>query len=106
MAEYIKRYDAMKICQNYSTHCFSVSDAKGQDIADKIEDEIAEIPTADVVEVKHAYWQINELKHTKAKFITCSICDSVIDCNYTSIDENEFDFCPYCGAKMDGRRDT
>ena len=36
------------------------------------------------------------------KFIKCSACNSVIDCDCTNIDENEFDFCPNCGAKMKG----
>lgn len=52
MVEYIKRSDAMKICQEYSSHCFVSNDANGQDIADRIEDDIVKIPTADVVEVK------------------------------------------------------
>ena len=39
MMAYIKRVDAMKICRKYSTHCFASSDAKGQDVADKIEDD-------------------------------------------------------------------
>lgn len=102
MAEYIKRYDAMKICQNYSTHCFSVSDAKGQDIADKIEDEIAEIPTADVEEVKHGEWKT--VVYNDTCIATCSSCrrQSVErECNATSFKlENEF--CRKCGAKMDG----
>lgn len=52
MAEYIKRTDVMKICEGYSEHCFSSNDAKGQDIADRILDDVVEIPTADVEEVK------------------------------------------------------
>ena len=51
MAEYIKRSDAMRICQQYSSHCFSTNDASGQDIADRIENDIVKLPTADVVEV-------------------------------------------------------
>lgn len=51
MAEYIKRSDAMKVCQDYSSHCFTTNDASGQDIADRIENDIVVIPTADVVEV-------------------------------------------------------
>lgn len=52
MADYIKRTDVMKICENYSEHCFNSSDANGQDIADRILDDVVEIPAADVVEVK------------------------------------------------------
>ena len=51
MPEYIKCHDVMKICQQYSQHCFNVNDAKGQDVADRIEDDVVKLPTADVVEV-------------------------------------------------------
>ena len=51
MAEYIKRSDVMKVCQDYSSHCFFTNDAKGQDIADRIENDVVAIPTADVKEV-------------------------------------------------------
>ncbi len=62
-------------------------------------------PTADVKEVKRGHWKVNEYPKQGKKFITCPACDSVIDCNYTKIDENEFDFCPYCGADMRGDTD-
>ena len=52
MAEYIKRTDVMKICEGYSEHCFNSSDSRGQDIADRILDDVVALPTADVVEVK------------------------------------------------------
>ena len=51
MPEYIKRMSAMTICERYIQHCFETDDNRGQDIADRIFDEITEIPTADVVEV-------------------------------------------------------
>ena len=40
--------------------------------------------------------------NSRREFITCSTCNSVIDCIYQNVDEREFDFCPYCGAKMKG----
>lgn len=61
---------------------------------------VSEIPIADVEEVKHGEWKVEF--HNGKKFIICSVCDSVIDCYTTYIDENEYDGCPYCRAKMDG----
>ena len=58
---------------------------------------------ADVEEVKHGEWKVEF--HNGKKFITCSACGSVIDCYATYIDENEYNGCPYCRAKMDGKRD-
>jgi hypothetical protein len=102
MAEYIKRTDVMKICEGYSEHCFNSNDSKGQDIADRILDDVVEIPTADVVEVKHGEW-----KHTVEKgnvynhhFFNCSLCGASA---FTSGYEK---YCHECGAKMDERRDT
>ena len=51
MADYIQRTDVMKICEGYSEHCFHSNDSRGQDIADRILDDVVEIPSADVVEV-------------------------------------------------------
>jgi DNA-directed RNA polymerase subunit RPC12/RpoP len=102
MAEYIKRTDVMKICEGYSEHCFSSSDAKGQDIADRILDDVVEIPTADVEEVKHGYW-IEQEDMFCAVYYTCSNCRN----DWTTIDgtpqENFMNYCPNCGAKMDGK---
>ena len=43
--------DVMKICEDYSQHCFNSNDARGQDIADRILDDVVELPTVDVAEV-------------------------------------------------------
>lgn len=110
MAEYIKRTDAMTICERYSQHCFESSDASGQDIADRILDDIAEMHTADVVEVKHGEWirhkpnteqmkKFHDLGIGKALSInsiywTCSCCDSWGTPRYN--------YCQNCGADMRG----
>ena len=51
------------------------------------------LSTADVVEVKHAYW-IEE----GGKVPECSNCKKIFG--------NKGDYCIHCGAKMDGRRDA
>ena len=60
--------------------------------------EIEEIPTADVVEVRHGYWDDCE----------CSVCGKMHPSLY--LDEWELEYriketpyCPNCGAKMDGK---
>lgn len=53
----------------------------------------AKIPTADVVEVRHGEWQSRYKKKYKYR---CSLCNGDSDlCS---------DYCPNCGAKMDGKR--
>ena len=56
---------------------------------------------ADYKEFKHGSWLVNI--YNNKKFITCTACNSVIDCSYINVDENEFDYCPYCGDKLDGK---
>ena len=62
------------------------------------------MPTADVVEVKHGKW----LKKTDDIYYwyECSECSERPPCDRYK--ETFFsDYCPHCGAKMDGeRRDT
>ncbi len=92
MAEYIKRSDVMKICEDYSQHCFNSNDSNGQDIADRILDDVVEIPTSDVEEVKRGKW----IK--KRNMYECSICSYTFFAN----SPNGFNYCTGCGADMRG----
>lgn len=59
---------------------------------------LADVPTVDAVEVVHGRWiEFNS-------FMTCSECDT--DWYYGDNDTDRFDYCPNCGAKMDGERKT
>ncbi len=56
---------------------------------------LIQVPAADVEEVKHGYWELD---------MYCSVCGYLYDTGeYT----NANDYCPKCGAKMNGeRKDT
>ena len=59
---------------------------------------IENAPTADVVEVKHGYWYDID-SDVGWELVGCSICRR----EYSLCDgEDKTDYCPYCGAKMDG----
>lgn len=61
-------------------------------------DIISEQPTADVQEVRHAEWVLQENKHPEA---VCSNCGREV---VYQIVNNRWEFenyCPHCGAKMD-----
>lgn len=58
-----------------------------------LEDFLEEVPTADVVEVKHGYW-IED-----GEYQVCSVCGEE-----HHWDEYRATYCEDCGAKMDGRR--
>lgn len=57
-------------------------------------------PAADVVEVRHGEW----IKHPYHKYWECNLCDgsAPVDCQKEEFYQS--DFCPSCGAKMDGER--
>ena len=99
MAEYIKRTDVMKICEGYSTHCFNSNDSKGQDVADRILDDVVAIPTADVVELKRGEWELSKYVYGTGMIVLpleykCSLCGKGAPL--------KMNYCPECGAKMDG----
>ena len=59
-------------------------------------------PTADVVEVKHGEWIEDSLVDDAS---ICSLCGYTdYRFNYDR-DERGSNYCPHCGAKMDGRSD-
>ena len=88
MANYIKRTDVMNICEKYSEHCFHSNDSRGQDIADRILDDVVEIPSADVEEVVRC----KDCKYYTSKG-TCT-CDQWLF-DDVNIDVMLNDFCSY-----------
>ena len=59
--------------------------------------------TADVQEVRHGHWIEKNLDGFRKVECSCSMCGWSGVENYDSyVDIHDFEFCPYCGAKMDG----
>lgn len=52
------------------------------------------IPTADVVEVRHGEWR--EVNNRYPRYV-CTICNHLFN-------NKNYNYCPNCGAKMDGER--
>ena len=66
------------------------------------DDALKHLPTADVVEVKHEEWkpivkQDNYFEPPYCDTCKCSACEYKID-----VSETVYNYCPHCGAKMDG----
>lgn len=101
MTRYI---DANKI--EYKTMSFPVLDGmlvRTKDIDNIVErQDIDNIPTANVQEVKHGKWVENGLeeKEGEVMYIRCFRCS---ECN-GKVNE-KFKFCPHCGAKMDAKKE-
>ena len=57
-------------------------------------------PSADVAPVVHGRW-IEQEKYTFGVMYDCSICDNrILDTGHS------WNYCPVCGAKMDGGADN
>ena len=54
------------------------------------------LPTIDAVEVVHGRWIPKEDGFWRKQILICSNCEARNALNY------EFNYCPNCGAKMDG----
>ena len=66
----------------------------------EIEKLIADAPTVDAEPVRHGRWQVNEMFGYKD--MTCLSCGWLFE--YYGGLEEEWNYCPRCGAKMDGER--
>ena len=92
MAEYIERGAAKDellswaVCINHPEHLMREDAIYVLDA----------IPAADVAPVRHGRW-IEHEKYTFGVMYDCSICDNLILDNGHS-----WNYCPNCGAKMDG----
>ena len=70
--------------------------------ANKIIDRIRCAPAADVAEVRHGRWISVE---ADVRF-RCSLCDCEVSTSWDYEQDGMFDYCPCCGAKMDGGADN
>lgn len=98
MNDYINREDAIKANENYVPY-----QRLGEDRQSYMNRILKELPSADVVKVRHGYWERDEIDF----MAVCSCCKKVCMLE-TLYDKDDiphvelYDYCPNCGAKMDG----
>ena len=92
MDEYIKREAAIRALMNDSTEQVGYS---REDAADCIR----YMDAADVAPVRHGRWLLDEKRYV----VYCSECSKPVS-YYPNIKDvrEENNYCPNCGAKMDG----
>ena len=92
MAEYIKREYAIDAVLDvyYDTPDIDLS-------GEKFEAAILKIQAADVAPVRHGRWEMNS---DRPDNIICTNCDAGFD--VWKYEAKDFNYCPKCGAKMDG----
>ena len=59
---------------------------------------LREAPTIDVAPVRHGRWV--SVSHKLARI--CSVCNRDEPYKFADIDADVYNYCPNCGAKMDG----
>ncbi len=91
MAEYIEREEAMHIA--FKSPFFS----------DALMEEMKAIPAADVAPVRHGHWitTSGEVFPGSSQFLCYSHKHEECGFQYVDMNENEYDYCPNCGARMD-----
>ena len=91
--EYIDLYE----CRDdfYATVLDILSEDSTNDRANQIIDAFDYLPAADVAPVRHGRW-VKEKSDVLIHW-HCSVCEK---CYF--LEEPNADYCPHCGAKMDG----
>ncbi len=89
MAEYISRNRLLVVLDKNFGH------TSGAAVLKQL---IENAPAADVVEVKHGKWEENRYAFCNV----CSECGTIVDRSAIKWQSGELNYCPNCGAKMDG----
>lgn len=74
-------------------------------------DFIDEAPTVDAVPVRHGKWIVEDNPGTGWYMVTCSECGENVTSTAPCIGfppdaKVTWDYCPYCGAKMEASNET
>ena len=94
--EYIERGTFAERLQDFSEWC---RDGRKQGVDFVLDCPLPNMPAADVVEVMHSEWILNNDGSA-----TCKNC--YMTTKYAWDYDNAFNYCPHCGAKMDGDTDN
>lgn len=102
MDEYIKR-EQLKRRMNFDEQDIIKIDGKVFVNFEIVKIAVEYTHTADVIEVVHAYWKWEKKIEPQAQNrLYCSRCDK--ECLSKGSYYVTSDYCPHCGAKMDGER--
>lgn len=99
MADYMERETAIKAIEK--ADCAVIADDAESCKTDYLREIIKSVPAADVAPVVHGRWSdagFGELPKHAPYGWACSVCGGISF-------NNEYIYCPNCGAKMDGGAD-
>ena len=99
--EYIRKRDAVEALADYIKNIdkvYSTGKLTQDECIDCAESVLDDLSSADVVPVVHAHW----IRHENADII-CGYYVPSFECSKCRAwKEDDSDFCPDCGSKMDG----
>ena len=100
MAEYIERETLRKILKDWRDAHADADDEQGCGLLEDVIWEVDAQPAADVAPVVHGWWAY----HNDINFWQCSVCgvNAPMLGNLMQLKTN---YCPNCGAMMDGGSD-
>ena len=97
--EYIEREKAIDEIDKWLDSVGYVTVGKGLTSYGELIGCLEDTPAADVVEVRHSYWQCSNVRMS-SRDITCRYCHRT---ETISNGNEDFEYCPHCGAKMEER---
>lgn len=101
MKEYIEREALIAELMKgtiVSDDLYGMGIMSGMDFATK---KVVDAPAADVVEVRHAKWEVwMPDKNGETREFICTGCRFMVEMNWKQ-KECDYEWCPYCGCKMD-----
>ena len=92
MAEYIERSEAIEFIKH------NTPNINGETTVKCVIRSLKNVPTADVAEVKHGYWDDNIIGLCNV----CMECGAIVEITAVKSHTGKLNYCPNCGAKMDG----
>lgn len=102
MAEYIERealFEALKefrLNETMSKHLTREDCETARNAVERAQMVIERIPAADVAPVQHGRWIEDH------DYLKCPECSVMVKRDFTFFDIGDWNYCPNCGAKMDG----
>ena len=100
MAEYIER-EALEAALNHRLNFLMAENDEYDHYTSGFDEAVTRVenfPAADVAPVRHGRWV--SVPHKLAR--VCSVCNRDEPYKFADIDADVYDYCPNCGAKMDG----
>lgn len=108
MAEYIEREALIAHIKNLPTWWADAGGVYGRSMkypdgmfdCEDVISSVENAPAADVAPVVHGHWIEDH------GYLKCPECSVMVKCDFTFFDIGNWDYCPNCGAKMDGDKDA